>query len=159
VDDAIVWVIENITRYLEQGMAPFEPQIKERGNRFHVVTITHFAGFRLHSLLLMGGIVGRLFREFAMTLSIAIAVFHGGFPHRHSMMCAHLLNGRSRTAGCSDQRASLHLGSECIWEDADRVLNHAAVTLAIFTGHHRLERLLVHSRAQGIFPAGRTMAA
>ena len=73
VDDAIV-VIENITRYLEQGMAPFEAAIKgAREIGFTVLTISISLVVVFIPLLLMGGIVGRLF-EFAMTLPIAIAV-------------------------------------------------------------------------------------
>ena len=75
VDDAIV-VIENITRYLEEGMAPFEAALKgaeEIG--FTVLTISFSLIARVFiPLLLMGGIVGRLFREFAVTLSVAIMV-------------------------------------------------------------------------------------
>ena len=74
VDDAIV-VIENITRYLEKGMAPFEAALKgaeEIG--FTVMTISFSLIAVFIPLLLMGGIVGRLFREFAVTLSVAIMV-------------------------------------------------------------------------------------
>ena len=74
VDDAIV-VIENITRYLEQGMTPFEAALKgaqEIGFTVLTISISLIAVFI--PLLLMGGIVGRLFREFAVTLSVAICV-------------------------------------------------------------------------------------
>src|SRR5579862_954889 len=74
VDDAIV-VIENITRYLEQGMHPFEAALKgakEIGFTVMSMSISLVAVFI--PLLLMGGIVGRLFREFAVTLSVAIAI-------------------------------------------------------------------------------------
>jgi multidrug efflux pump len=74
VDDAIV-VIENITRYLEKGMAPFQAALKG-GERdwLHRADHQHFAGGGVYPLLLMGGIVGRLFREFAVTLAAAIIV-------------------------------------------------------------------------------------
>src|SRR5207253_4429566 len=74
VDDAIV-VIENITRYLEQGMKPLQAALRgaqEIG--FTVMTISVSLVAVFIPLLLMGGIVGRLFREFAITLSAAIAV-------------------------------------------------------------------------------------
>jgi len=63
VDDAIV-VIENVTRYLEQGMAPMAGGLARRaGNRLHRAEHQHIAGSRSFiPLLLMGGIVGRLFR-------------------------------------------------------------------------------------------------
>jgi multidrug efflux pump len=74
VDDAIV-VIENISRYLEKGMTPFNAALlgaKEIG--FTVVTISVSLVAVFIPLLLMGGIVGRLFREFAVTLAAAIIV-------------------------------------------------------------------------------------
>jgi len=74
VDDAIV-VLENITRYLEQGMAPV--QAAYRGAReigFTVLSMSTSLVAVFIPILLMGGIVGRLFREFAVTLSVAIAV-------------------------------------------------------------------------------------
>ena len=91
VDDAIV-VIENITRYLEQGMHPFEAALKgaqEIG--FTVLTISVSLVAVFIPLLLMGGIVGRLFREFAVTLSVAIAVSMVVSLTATPMMCAHLL--------------------------------------------------------------------
>ncbi len=71
VDDAIV-VIENITRYLEQGMPPLEAAL--RGAReigFTVLSMSVSLVAVFIPILLMGGIVGRLFREFAVTLSVA----------------------------------------------------------------------------------------
>jgi len=91
VDDAIV-VIENITRYLEQGLQPAEAALKgakEVGSTVFTISISLIAVFI--PLLLMGGIVGRLFREFAVTLSVAIAVSMVVSLTATPMMCAHLL--------------------------------------------------------------------
>ncbi len=91
VDDAIV-VIENITRYLEQGMNPFRAALKgaqEIG--FTVMTISISLISVFIPLLLMGGIVGRLFREFAVTLSVSIIVSMMVSLTATPMMCAHLL--------------------------------------------------------------------
>ena len=100
VDDAIV-VIENITRYLEKGMAPFQAALQgaqEIGFTVLSISISLVAVFI--PLLLMGGIVGRLFREFAVTLSVAILVSHGGVAHGHCLRCAHTsLLSRSPMAG------------------------------------------------------------
>src|SRR5215470_5362814 len=77
VDDAIV-VIENITRYLEQGMSPMQAAFegaKEIGFTVLSISISLVAVFI--PILMMGGIVGRLFREFAVTLSVAILVSLG----------------------------------------------------------------------------------
>ena len=91
VDDAIV-VIENITRYLEKGMAPYQAALcgaKEIG--FTVLTMSTSLVAVFIPLLLMGGIVGRLFREFAVTLSAAILVSLVVSLTATPSMCAHLL--------------------------------------------------------------------
>jgi multidrug efflux pump len=91
VDDAIV-VIENITRYLEKGMAPFQAALKgAREIGFTVMTISISLVAVFIPLLLMGGIVGRLFREFAVTLSVAIMVSLVVSLSATPSMCAHLL--------------------------------------------------------------------
>jgi multidrug efflux pump len=95
VDDAIV-VIENITRYLEQGMNPFHAALKgasEIGSTVLTMSISLIAVFI--PLLLMGGIVGRLFREFAVTLSVAISVSMVVSLTATPMMCAHLLKAHT----------------------------------------------------------------
>ena len=91
VDDAIV-VLENITRYLEQGMAPMQAAF--RGAReigFTVVSMSTSLVAVFIPLLLMGGIVGRLFREFAVTLSVAIGVSLAVSLSTTPMMCSQLL--------------------------------------------------------------------
>jgi multidrug efflux pump len=91
VDDAIV-VIENITRYLEQGVRPFQAALKGAGEiGFTVLSISISLVAVFIPLLLMGGIVGRLFREFSITLSVAIAVSMLISLTATPMMCAHLL--------------------------------------------------------------------
>jgi multidrug efflux pump len=94
VDDAIV-VIENVTRYLEQGLRPFEAALKgakEVGSTVFTISVSLVAVFI--PLLLMGGIVGRLFREFAVTLSVAITVSMMISLTATPMMCAYLLKGQ-----------------------------------------------------------------
>ncbi len=95
VDDAIV-VIENITRYLEQGMTALEAAL--RGAReigFTVITMSVSLVAVFIPLLLMGGVVGRLFREFAVTLSVAIGVSLVVSLSTTPMMCAYLLKHRT----------------------------------------------------------------
>jgi len=92
VDDAIV-VIENITRYIEHGMQPFQAALKgaqEIGFTVLTISISLIAVFI--PLLMMGGIVGRLLREFAITLSVAILVSMVISLTTTPMMCAHLLS-------------------------------------------------------------------
>ena len=91
VDDAIV-VIENVTRYLEQGMNPFDAALegaREVGPTVFTISVSLVAVFI--PLLLMGGIVGRLFREFAVTLSVAIVVSMVISLTATPMMCAYLV--------------------------------------------------------------------
>ncbi len=91
VDDAIV-VVENVTRHLEEGIPPFEAALRgaqEIGFTVMSISISLVAVFI--PILLMGGIVGRLFREFAVTLSIAIAVSLLVSLTTTPMMCARLL--------------------------------------------------------------------
>ena len=94
VDDAIV-VMENITRHIEDGMEPFAATL--RGSKeigFTVMTISMSLIAVFIPLLLMGGIVGRLFREFAVTLSTAIVVSMVLSLTTTPMMCAHLLKSQ-----------------------------------------------------------------
>jgi multidrug efflux pump len=91
VDDAIV-VMENITRHLEDGMDPFAASLlgaKEIGFTVFSISVSLIAVFI--PILLMGGIVGRLFREFAVTLSTAIVVSMVISLTTTPMMCAYLL--------------------------------------------------------------------
>jgi multidrug efflux pump len=90
VDDAIV-VIENITRYTEQGMAPMQAALRgaqEIGFTVLSISISLIAVFI--PILLMAGIVGRLFREFAITLSVAIILSLAISLTMTPMMCARL---------------------------------------------------------------------
>ncbi len=91
VDDAIV-VVENITRYLEQGMTPVDAALRGASEiGFTVLTISISLIAVFIPILLMGGIVGRLFREFAIVLSVAIAVSMVVSLTATPMMCAQLL--------------------------------------------------------------------
>ena len=91
VDDAIV-VMENITRHIEDGMEPFAAALKgAREIGFTVFTISMSLIAVFIPLLLMGGIVGRLFREFAVTLSTAIMVSMVISLTTTPMMCAYIL--------------------------------------------------------------------
>jgi multidrug efflux pump len=153
VDDAIV-VIENITRYLEQGMRPFEAALKgaqEIG--FTVLTISFSLIAVFIPLLLMGGIVGRLFREFAVTLSIAILVSMIVSLTATPMMCAHLLK---------DQRehGRLYRASERVFtwivdtygRTLNVVLDFAPITMAILLATIALSVWLFIQVPKGFFP-------
>ena len=95
VDDAIV-VVENITRHLENGMQPMEAALhgaKEIGFTVVSISISLIAVFI--PILLMGGIVGRLFREFAVTLSVAIVISMVVSLTTTPMMCSRILRPHS----------------------------------------------------------------
>ena len=95
VDDAIV-VTENVTRYLEAGEPPLQAALKgAKQIGFTIVSITASLLAVFIPILLMGGIVGRLFREFAVTLSIAIAVSAVVSLTLTPMMASRLLKHRT----------------------------------------------------------------
>ena len=140
VDDAIV-VMENIARHLEDGMKPFAAALKgaeEIGFTVFTISISLIAVFI--PLLMMGGIVGRLFREFAVTLSTAVFVSMIISLTTTPMMCAYLLkserdeeHGRAYMASEKffDWVLSLYRGS-LHW-----VLDHPVLTLVVLGRHHR----------------------
>jgi multidrug efflux pump len=91
VDDAIV-VIENITRYIEQGIPPVQAALRGAGEiGFTVLSISVSLVTVFAPILMMGGLVGRLFREFAVTISVAILVSLVVSLTTTPMMCARLL--------------------------------------------------------------------
>ena len=161
VDDAIV-VMENIARHLENGMEPFAAALKgaeEIGFTVLTISISLIAVFI--PLLLMGGIVGRLFREFAVTLSTAVIVSMIISLTTTPMMCAYLLkNERAEKHGriyaasekffdgmLSLYRSSLH------W-----VLDHPTLTLAVLFVTIALNVLLIVKIPKGFFPVEDTGA-
>lgn len=95
VDDAIV-MLENIVRHVENGMRPFEAALKgAREIGFTIISITFSLVAVFIPVLLMGGMVGRIFREFAVTISVAIIV--SGFVSLTltPMLCARMLRHRA----------------------------------------------------------------
>jgi multidrug efflux pump len=101
VDDAIV-VIENIARYVEQGDSPLEAALKgSRQIGFTIISLTLSLVAALIPLLFMGDVVGRLFREFAITLAVAILISAVVSLTLTPMMCARILR---RTDGARQGR-------------------------------------------------------
>src|SRR5207344_1407343 len=94
VDDAIV-MIENISRYIEEGMDPLKAALKGSEQiGFTILSLTVSLIAVLIPLLFMGDVVGRLFREFAVTLSVTILVSCFVSLTLTPMMCARLLKHR-----------------------------------------------------------------
>jgi multidrug efflux pump len=130
VDDAIV-VVENISRYLEQGMSPYQAAVKgtqEIG--FTVVSISLSLVAVFIPILLMGGLVGRLFREFAITLSTAVVVSMVISLTTTPMMCARLLRHQE-----ASEHGRMYNSSERIF---DWMLNHYETSLKWVLKHSRL---------------------
>src|ERR1700716_1366303 len=97
VDDAIV-MLENIVRHIEHGMKPYEAALKgAREIGFTIISITFSLIAVFIPVLLMGGIVGRVFREFAVTIAVAIVV--SGFVSLTltPMLCARVLKAHDET--------------------------------------------------------------
>jgi multidrug efflux pump len=161
VDDAIV-VMENITRHLENGMSPFAAALRgarEIGYTVFTISISLIAVFI--PLLLMGGIVGRLFREFAVTLSTAIVVSMMISLTTTPMMCAYLLKrespdkpGRLFTASEKTFDAVLSLYRRTLhW-----VLEHPASTLVVLFLVIALNVIVIVKIPKGFFPVEDTGA-
>jgi multidrug efflux pump len=111
VDDAIV-VLENVTRYIEAGMSPLQAALKGANEvAFTVLSMSISLIAVFIPILLMGGIVGRLFREFAMTISISIMISLAISLATTPMMCAVLLRG-----GSGERHGKLYETSERFFE-------------------------------------------
>jgi multidrug efflux pump len=153
VDDAIV-VIENITRYLEQGIKPFQAALKgaqEIG--FTVLTISVSLVAVFIPLLLMGGIVGRLFHEFAVTLSAAIGVSMLVSVTTTPMMCAYLLKEHQEHGWF--YRTSERLFTLLVngyGRTLRVILRHSAITIIVLLGTVALNVYLFIRVPKGFFP-------
>jgi multidrug efflux pump len=155
VDDAIV-VIENITRYLEMGDKPFEAAMKgSREIGFTVLSMSLSLIAVFIPILLMGGIVGKLFREFAVTLSIAIAVSLLVSLTTTPMLCARFLKSRDESRHGPIYRAS-ERAFEWMHSEYARglrwVLRHQILILCIVIGTVGLNVYLFTIVPFGFFP-------
>ncbi len=153
VDDAIV-VIENITRYLEQGLSPFAAALKgaeEIGSTVVTMSISLIAVFI--PLLLMGGIVGRLLREFAVTLSVAIGVSMVVSLTATPMMCAHLLRGHETHGWLYNKVEDVFVWVVNLYgRTLSFVLRHSFVTLLVLLATLGLNVYLFLRVPKGFFP-------
>ncbi len=155
VDDAVV-MIENVARYIEAGDSPLEAALKGSGQiGFTILSLTVSLIAVLIPLLFMGDIVGRLFREFAITLSVSILVSAVVSLTLTPMLCAKLLrhhteaetNRFARTA----QRVfeALRQGYA---RTLRRVLEHQRLTLLVAVGLLALTLALYVFIPKGLFP-------
>jgi multidrug efflux pump len=155
VDDAIV-MIENIDRYLEEGETPLNAALKGSGQiGFTIVSLTVSLIAVLIPLLFMGDVVGRLFREFAVTLAVTILVSAVVSLTLTPMMCAKLLKAKA-----SSHHGRFYEASERLYERViDRygstlqwVLKHQTATLIVTFGTLVFTILLFIVVPKGFFP-------
>jgi multidrug efflux pump len=155
VDDAIV-VIENISRYLEQGLSPMEAALKGSSEiGFTVLSISISLVAVFIPILMMSGIVGRLFREFAVTLSIAIIISLGISLTTTPMMCARLLKHQREEEHNKLFRASERAFNSVLAayeRTLGWVLKHSALTLTVLVLTIMLNGYLFYIVPKGFFP-------
>jgi multidrug efflux pump len=155
VDDAIV-MIENISRYVEEGVAPLEAAL--RGARqigFTIISLTVSLIAVLIPLLFMREVVGRLFREFAITLAVAIVISAVVSLTLTPMMCARLLKPHSATREPAWLRrigAGFEALSAAYGRQLRVVLRHRRATLAVAIGTLLLTIALYAFIPKGFFP-------
>jgi len=155
IDDAIV-VVENISRHLEEGEDPMTAAFKgSQEIGFTIISLTFSLIAVLIPLLFMGDVVGRLFREFAITLAVAILVSMVVSLTLTPMLCAHLLRHvpegeKGRFAAWGDRQYQKVLNGYdrgLVW-----VLDHQRLTLLIAVGTVALTALLYLVVPKGFFP-------
>ena len=155
VDDAIV-MIENIVRYLEEGETPMQAALKGAEQiGFTIVSLTISLIAVLIPLLFMGDIVGRLFREFAITLSVTILVSAVVSLTLTPMMCSRLLRQKSESHEGRFYRASERVFQKVIdlyGETLRWVLKFRVITLLIAAGTLVLTIWLYMIVPKGFFP-------
>ncbi|MGH8131929.1 MAG: efflux RND transporter permease subunit, partial [Steroidobacteraceae bacterium] len=155
VDDAIV-MIENISRYIEQGMRPLEAALRGAGEiGFTIVSLTVSLIAVLIPLLFMGDVVGRLFHEFAITLAVTIVISAVVSLTLVPMLCAKLLvrhpheqeSGIARWANEKFQALIDRYGDALQW-----VLDRQPMTLAVAIATLIVTILLYVFTPKGFFP-------
>ena len=155
VDDAIV-MIENIARYIEQGESPLQAALKgSKQIAFTILSLTVSLIAVLIPLLFMGDVVGRLFREFAVTLSITILISAVVSLTLTPMMCARLLRERRNEQPGRFSQASQRVLDRIIagyGRSLQWVLRRQRATLVVTGGTLALTLLLFLLIPKGFFP-------
>ncbi len=154
VDDAIV-VVENIHRHIENGSTPF--QAAREGSReigFTVLSISISLVAVFIPLLLMGGIIGRLFREFALTVTASIAVSALVSLTLAPMMCSRFMHREASQHGrmYTIIEAAFNAMLAFYRRTLDIVLRHQAITLGVFFATMLLTAVMFVQIPKGFFP-------
>jgi hydrophobe/amphiphile efflux-1 (HAE1) family protein len=155
VDDAIV-MIENISRHIEEGLAPFEAAMKGAGEiGFTIISISVSLVAVFIPLLLMGGVIGRMFQEFAVTVCVAIVVSVIVSVTLTPMMCAYLL-GPAHAASPGVLSRGLERGFVAIQAGYEAVLRLALrfklLTFTIMLASMAATGVLFVGIPKGFFP-------
>ena len=155
VDDAIV-MIENVSRYIEHGDPPLEAALKGSEQiAFTIMSLTISLIAVLIPLLFMGDVVGRLFREFAVTLGVTIVISAVVSLTLTPMMCAKLLRHIPEEKQSKFYRTSAHAFDKIIetyGKTLRWVLKHQTATLAVALGTLILTVVLYIIVPKGFFP-------
>ena len=161
VDDAIV-MIENISRYIERGDSPLQAAFKgSQQIAFTILSLSLSLIAVLIPLLFMGDVVGRLFREFAVTLSMTIVISAVVSLTLTPMMCARLLHHRREAERGTFYRQSQRMFDQAIdayGRTLRWVLNHQSATLAVAATTLAFTILLYVVVPKGFFPVQDTGA-
>ncbi|TAM89044.1 MAG: multidrug transporter subunit MdtC [Candidimonas sp.] len=155
VDDSIV-MIENIVRYLEEGKSPLEAALEGAGQiGFTILSLTVSLIAVLIPLLFMGGVIGRLFSEFAITLAITIVISAIVSLTLVPMLCARLLRAQAQRHPSRFERASERLFNKTLnsYERAlTWVLDRQTLILVAATATVALTAILYLVIPKGLFP-------
>jgi multidrug efflux pump len=152
VDDAIV-MIENISRYIELGEAPLAAALKGSGQiGFTIISLTVSLIAVLIPLLFMQDVVGRLFREFAVTLAVTILISAVVSLTLVPMMCAKLLKSRSERPHAGDSGRWFTAVVQWYGRNLTWVLDHQRLTLSVATGTLAVTAILYILIPKGFFP-------
>ncbi|GAO55214.1 efflux RND transporter permease subunit [Novosphingobium sp. MD-1] len=153
VDDAIV-VVENVSRHIEEGMKPMEAAL--RGARevgFTVISISVSLIAVFVPLIFMGGLVGRLFREFALTMSVAVGISLIVSLTTTPMLAARLLRNEERESRVMrTARHAFDWAQARYTRNLDWALAHRGIVLLILLGTVVLNIYLIGVSPKGFFP-------
>ncbi len=155
VDDSIV-MIENIVRFLEEGLSPLQAALQGAGQiGFTILSLTVSLIAVLIPLLFMGGVIGRLFSEFAVTLAVTIMISAVVSLTFVPMMCARILRRKAERRQSRFERASERAFERTLGayrRALGWVLDHQGLTLAVATVTVLLTGLLYVAIPKGLFP-------
>jgi multidrug efflux pump len=155
VDDSIV-MIENIVRYLEEGKTPLQAALEGAGQiGFTIVSLTVSLIAVLIPLLFMGGVIGRLFSEFAVTLAVTIVISGVVSLTLVPMLCARILRSTAERKPSRFERISERLFNKLLGayeRGLNFVMARQTLTLGVFLGTLALTGILYVIIPKGLFP-------